>query len=64
MGSAAKEVLYVDGNQIDDHLFEISTSKGIKTYKKDHLGSIVNSGILLILCSNYGRQRSVIPKLK
>jgi len=42
-GSTAKEVLYVDGQQIDDHLFEISTDTGVKTYKKDHLGSILNS---------------------
>jgi len=46
VGSAAKEVLYIDGDQIDDHLFEISNSTGVKIYKKDHLGSIINSAAI------------------
>lgn len=45
-GTTIKEVLYVDGQQIDDHLFEISSDTGVKAYKKDHLGSILNSAAI------------------
>lgn len=40
------ETLYVDGQGIDDHLFEINGSNGAKGYIKDHLGSIINSSAI------------------
>ncbi len=44
--STTNEVLYVDGQGVDEHLFEISTTTGVKAYKRDHLGSITNSAAI------------------
>jgi RHS repeat-associated protein len=45
-GSSSQEVLYIDGQGIDDHLFEISSASGAKAYITDHLGSVINSAAI------------------
>ena len=41
-GTTTNEVLYGDGQGIDEHLFELSSSTGVKAYQTDHLGSVLN----------------------
>lgn len=42
-GASISSVLYIDGNLPDEHLFEISTSSGVKIYRTDGIGSVVNA---------------------
>lgn len=44
--STTVEGLYIDGQGIDDHLFEINSTNGAKAYVKDHLGSVINSSAI------------------
>lgn len=42
-GTSTSQSLFVDGQGVDQHLFEINSSVGARGFVSDHLGSVINS---------------------